>query len=208
MKLSDKIIIEQENLIIVEGMDDENFISVLLNYLDIENVEIVNIEGNNFRDYVPEIGKITGFDKVKILIIISDADNNANTAFNRIKRSIEQIEDYDLIPPNNRNTFNTERPMVGIYIITKGDSEEGMLEDLCLETIKHNNVMECVDSFSDCISNLGIELRNPAKSKCQTFLSAMPESVPHIGIAAQRGFWELNSEALDELKLFLSNLKS
>lgn len=50
MKLSDKTIIEKEKLIIVEGADDENFIKVLLKKLEIEDFEIINIEGNNFAD--------------------------------------------------------------------------------------------------------------------------------------------------------------
>ncbi len=208
MKLKEKSIIEKEKLIIVEGGDDENFIDALLKKLEINDVEIINIGGNNFDDYVPEIGKITGFDKVKQLLVIGDADNNSQTAFDRIKRSIEEIEDYNLIPPQVRNSFNNDLPQIGIYIITKPNSEEGILEDLCLETVKNHPVMKCVEIFCECISELDCEFENPSKSKCKTFLSGMPISVPHIGVGAQKNYWNLESEILDKLKSFLITIKS
>ena len=208
MKYSEKTVIEKEKLIIVEGNDDENFINTLLKKLEINDVEIINIGCNNFIDYVPEIGKTPGFGEVKQLLVIGDADNSSLTAFNKIKRSIEKIEDYDLIPPQEKNRVTNDLPQVGIFIITKPNSEVGMLEDLCLETVKDHPAMKCVELFCECISELNIKLENPSKSKCKTFLSGMPRSVPHIGTAAEANYWNLDSPILNELKSFLIVIKS
>lgn len=208
MTSTDKTSIESAKLIVVEGNDDENFIHAFLDELHIEGVEIFNIGGNNFKNDIPEIGKIPGFDKINYLAVIGDADESAENTFTKIKSSIEKIEDYEITPPSIKNTFNNNTIKVGIFIVSKSDSNEGMLEDLCLETVKTHKVMQCVNSFSECLSNLGIKQKNPSKSKCQTFLSAMTKSVPNIGIAAKKGYWDLKSEALSELKTFLLNFKS
>lgn len=208
MRLTDKTVIDTTKLIIVEGDDDERFIQELLRELNILDTEIINVGGNNFREYLPEIGKISGFASINQLAIISDADDDAHSTFQRIVNSINRIDDYDLVPPTERNTFCPGSPSVGVFIITKKDSEEGMLEDLCLASVEDHESMKCVDDFSECINRLGIVLRNPSKSRCQTFLSAMIHSVPHIGIAAQRGYWDFNSEALDGLKSFLTTFRT
>jgi hypothetical protein len=47
---------------------------------------------------------------------------------------------------------------------------------------------------------------NPAKARAKAFLAAMPESVPHVGLATRRGYWNLDHPSLNELKSFLARL--
>ena len=82
-----------------------------------------------------------------------------------------------------------------------------MLEDLCLETVKIHEAMACVDDFMKCVSTLRNPPLNPAKSKVQAFLASQPETVSSVGNAAQKGYWNIDSPVLDELKAFLENFR-
>ena len=48
---------------------------------------------------------------------------------------------------------------------------------------------------------------NIAKAKAQVFLAAMPELVKSVGVGAQKGYWDFNSEELTDLKSFINNLR-
>ncbi|MFH0822915.1 MAG: hypothetical protein V2B18_09205 [Pseudomonadota bacterium] len=67
--------------------------------------------------------------------------------------------------------------------------------------------MECVDSFMQCIMALDESPKNPAKAKAQAFLAVMPHLVKSVGIGALRGYWDLDSPELDDLKAFLEALR-
>ena len=84
-----------------------------------------------------------------------------------------------------------------------GSSENGMLEDLCLKTVKDNPAMKCVNSFIDCAKGLGEPPKNIAKAKAQAYLAAMPKILSSVGIAAQKGYWDLDSIELHDLKTIL-----
>jgi hypothetical protein len=111
------------------------------------------------------------------------------------------ITDYE-----NINQFSYGKPKIGIFIMP-GNSDTGMLEDLCLETVKDHPAMECVNTFIDCVSKLESPPNNLAKAKAQAFLAAMLNIVNSVGVAAQKQYWDFDSEVLTEIKTFLENLK-
>ena len=70
--------------------------------------------------------------------------------------------------------------------------------------------MECIDSFTDCIkkkenSNYKTPI-NIHKAKCRAFLSAMEKDTPSLGIATEKGYWNLNSDKLKPLLDFLKQV--
>ena len=88
-----------------------------------------------------------------------------------------------------------------------GNSDAGMLEDLCLKTVEHHPAMHCVELFIDCISKLEKPPNNITKAKAQAFLAAMPKLANSVGVGAQKGYWNFNSEELTDLKSFINNLR-
>ena len=89
-----------------------------------------------------------------------------------------------------------------------GRGVEGtMLEDLCLETVKDHSAMACVNEFVECAAALPDSPKNPSKAKCQAFLAAQPEMANCVGLGAQKGYWNLDSPALHELRGFLDHLR-
>lgn len=108
---------------------------------------------------------------------------------------------------------------VGIFILP-GNRETGMLESLCLQTVTNHPAMACVETFIDCLSER-IEKkpaseardhskiyfpRNVEKAKLLAFLACLHEPTNSIGLAAQKGFWPFDHEALSDLCNFLKQL--
>jgi hypothetical protein len=78
--------------------------------------------------------------------------------------------------------------------------------------VEDQPAMKCVNEFASCVSTLPVSPKNISKSKAAvfkalTFLAAQHENVDRVGLAAQKGYWNFDSPALDELKQFLSYLK-
>ena len=146
---------------------------------------------------------MTGFSDVKVLAIIRDADNDANAAFKSISNILRK---EGLKPATKVTQFSDGIPKIGIFIMP-GNSDAGMLEDLCLKTVENNPAMDCVRPFGNCISELEESPNNIVKAKAQAFLAAMPELANSIGVGAQKGYWNFKSEELTDLKSFIDNLR-
>ena len=197
-------VIHQKKLIAVEGQDEVNFFNALLRYLGIADFDVREVGGKlQFKNKLPALVRVSGFSDVEVLAIIRDADNNAEAAFKSIGDIMKKER---LKPPNQVNQFSDGSPKIGIFIMP-GNSDTGMLEDLCLKTVEHHPSMHCVEPFIDCISELENPPNNITKAKAQAFLAAMPKLANSVGVGAQKGYWNFNSEELTDLKSFINNLR-
>ncbi|MBF0344004.1 MAG: hypothetical protein HQL06_07220 [Nitrospirae bacterium] len=202
--------IKSERILAVEGKDEKNFFEALLKYLNIEGCEIRDVGGKyKFKKNLKGLTKTTGFKRLRYIAIIRDADESADSAFQSIVNILKELK---LPTPAKMNQFTTASPTdgmpaVGIYIMP-GNSETGMLEDLCLKTVYDNPALKCVERFIDCCSTtLSEQPKIVAKAKAQAFLSAMPDIVKSVGEGAAKGYWNFESDVLTDLKDFLQNLK-
>ena len=197
-------IIRKKKVIAVEGRDEVNFFNALLKHERITDFEIRDVGGKQqFKNKLPALVRMSGFTDVEILAVVSDADNDANAAFESIRNILKKEK---LKPPVQINQFSGGTPKIGIFIMP-GNSDAGMLEDLCLKTVENHPVMNCVNPFIDCISKLEKSPNNMAKSKAQAFLAAMPKLANSIGVGALKGYWDFDSEELTDLKSFIDNLR-
>lgn len=201
--------IKSKKVLAVEGLDEENFFDSLLKHLNITDFDIHKVGGKNqFPKKLPALLKTPGFfapDKsplVTHLAIVRDKDKDE-----ALKSIINIVTDAGLTPPTKNAEFSDAAPKVGIFIMP-GETVEGtMLEDLCLKTVENYPAMKCVDEFASCVSAMEPKPKNISKAKAQTFLAAQPEIANSVGVGAQKGYWDFESPALDELKQFLSHLK-
>lgn len=165
-------ILLKKKVIAVEGKDEVNFFDALLRYLGITDVEVRDVAGKeNFKLKLPALVRMSGFSDV--LAVIRDADDDANGAFESI-RDLLKKEGFE--PPAQMNQFSEGKPKIGIFIMP-GNSDRGMLEDLCLKTVEDHPAMKCVKAFIDCALKLDEKPKNITKTKAQAFLAAMPELV-------------------------------
>ena len=184
-------------------LEDKNFIEKFLEHENIEEVQVISLGGETKINLTFPLFFTRGdFDILRKLAIIRDADTNSNDKF-RSTRDI--LRNNGLNPPSSLNSFSNEDLSIGIFTITKPGFDHGMLEDLCLETVKDTEPMKCVEVFFECVEKLPIKPTNPSKSKCQAYRAALPKSYPSVGIAALNRVWPFEHKALDELRTFLQN---
>ncbi len=188
-------------IIAVEGRDEDNFFSALFDYLGISDIQIIIFEGKtNYKKRIKSITKVSGFSKVQSFALTRDADNNPPlSAFESIKNSLKQA---GLPIPESLNEFTETNPSVGVFIMP-GNSKEGMLEDLCLQSIEKFPVIDCIDSFIDCSEE---KPSNESKAKIMCYLATKGPSSSSLGLAAKQGVWDFDSESFTELKEFILNI--
>jgi hypothetical protein len=205
-KQSSPVPITKKKLLGVEGKDEIDFFEELFKHMGMENkVDLREVKGKyNFKKEIPLLKKATGFSGLEAIAIIRDADDSCRSAFESIKGVLKK---NNLLPPRKPGEFSQGNPKVGVFIMPD-NKNSGKLENLCLETVKGEEGMKCVDSFIGCANRL----ENPpkekdiSKAKVQAFLAIMPE-VPHrLGIGAKKGYWDFDSAPLEPLKNFLSEL--
>ena len=197
--------IQEEKVIVSEGDDDKHFITKFLEHEAIEEVQVISLGGESkIKKNFPLFFTRGNFDIIRKLAIVRDADSNSDAKF---RSTVDIVENNGLAPPVSINTFSNENPSIGVFIITKPGCNCGMLEDLCLETVKDTEEMKCVNKLFECVDKLDIILNNPSKSKCQAYRATLPISYPYIGIGALHGIWAYEHEILDDLRNFLLFLK-
>ena len=192
-----------EHLVVVEGTDDKHFFEALLSHVGVKGAQVRTVQGkDNFKNEVPALVKSVGFRSVRTLTIVRDADENADGAFSSATALLRHL---DLPYPRSRNSWAGGTPRVGVYVMP-GDFETGMLEDLFVLSLSDDQKIQCVEAFQGCVEQLGDPPRNPAKSKAQSILATMPEYTQSIGIAAKKGYWDLDASCIEGLRKFLSEL--
>jgi len=204
--------IQSKKLIAVEGQDEVHFLNKLLKKMKIQEVEVREVGGvDKLPKKIPALVRTRGFSDVEVFAIIRDADNkNAESAFRSVKNLLaneELLKPGKL--PDKPGQFSNGNPRIGIFIMPD-NSSQGMLEDLCLQSVKDHPVKECVDDFIKCTEkrvDTSKKPRNLAKAKVQAFLAVMPEIANSVGIAAEKDYWNFNSKEFSKLKSFLNNLK-
>lgn len=92
----------------------------------------------------------------------------------------------------------------GIFIMPN-NLNNGMHEDLCLESIKNSAIMDCVDDYINCIPHKAANFKY-SKAKTQVFLASKTDIAKSVGISAQKGYWDFNNPCFNSIKDFLINL--
>ncbi|MBU1862549.1 MAG: hypothetical protein KKH94_02660 [Candidatus Omnitrophica bacterium] len=203
----DKIEIKKDKLLLVEGNDDQNFFQKLIQEIALDSIQIISMNGKeNFR--APNLKSVIntpGFKEVKSLGIIRDADENAENTFNSI---CAVLKECGLPEPTQPMEITNTSLKVGILIIPPS-TEKGQIEDLCLSSLKDYSEMRCIDNYFKCLKKKLPSNKFPkelSKAKIQAFLASREESVPHLGIAAQRSYFPLSNDVFGGIKKFLRSL--
>ena len=197
-------------LLLVEGSDEVNFFDALCEHWGIVDIETVETGGKDkFKIELPTLLNAQGFENVEALGIVRDADLSSQSAVQSIQSSIRK---YNLpIPPGHNEYSQNETIKVGIYIMP-GNRDSGMLESLVLDTVEGHPVRICSDAYIESLrdhleQNPDINFpRNVHKARLQAYLAGMEKFIPGLGLAAKKGYFDLDSPALDEIKSFLVNL--
>lgn len=81
-----------------------------------------------------------------------------------------------------------------------------MLETLLCGTFANTDVDRCIDAFFRCAADYGHPVQHPEKARAHAYLATMPHPLVSVGVAAQKGYWDFDHEALDGVRRFLRAL--
>jgi hypothetical protein len=202
--------IDNPKILLVEGKDEIGFFEALCKKIDINDIQIIETGGKDkFKDELPAIKNSSGFEKVISIAVIRDADNSVDAAMNSVKYYLVK---NNLPSPSLSGEFKKIGTMkVGVFIMP-GNMCSGMLENLVLETVADNPVKISADKYIDELKetlNLSTSLKFPKnehKARLYAFLSGMEKYVPSLGMAAKKGYFNLDSPALDKIKKFINDI--
>ncbi len=200
----DHFVIEKTKLLLVEGDDEVNFFYALFKHMGVEEqIHVHNSGGkSNISRDIKKLAVSPNYDALTHVGIIQDADQSAFDAFRSVQNA---LRNRNMPFPDSMGGIVNGTPNIGVFIIPT-NSEEGMLEDLCLKTRSDHPAMECVEAFMLCLKNNVTDFpKNETKAKCMSFVAACTDA-HSLGIAAKRGCWNLDHECLSDLKEFIMGL--
>ncbi len=210
-------------VLLVEGQDEVKFFTVFSEHIGKKGVfDIIDMNGKDHFVHVlkvclqrPKAHTITAY------VIVMDADNSHQSKFRSICDVLAR-HGNGLPIPERVGVYaydESQSKKVGIYIMP-GDSRDGMLEDLFLETVSDSPIMPCLDEYFSCLKgvlpqkpeNVPAESgkhfpKNASKTRALGFLAASYESVNTVGLAAQKKYWNFDHPTLTELRSFLGELE-
>ena len=197
--------ITQSKVIIVEGSDDENLISALIQYIGLSGIQIISCEGKPVMpSVIKTVRNMPDFEnKVTSLGVVRDANDVADRTFQSVCTALANAS---LSVPECPLAITDGIPRVSV-MIWPCDANKGILEDVCLQSIANYPEMMCVNQYFECLEKQGIEPSHKlSKAKVQTFLASGSEPYPHLGIGALKDRWPFDNNAFDKVKQFLTNL--
>ena len=207
--------IKKQHIIFCEGEDEKWFLIWFLNSQELadnpfysNDIQVISFGGNEELSDKLELLTITpGFETIKSLLVIRDAEKNAEGAVRKIQDSLGNVQ---LPVPDGPGKWAIDGKKVGFLLFPNCDQsvENGTLEDLCLSILKeegHSIILDKVQSF---LALLKEKHQRPFphefKSMLHTYFSVTDDFIGlKIGEAAKACAFDWNSDKLAFLKSFL-----
>lgn len=196
--------IEKPCLLIGEGIEELRFFTALFKHLGVQGVQVEQCAGKRaLKSYLGAQIVRSGFERVDSLVIVQDADDNAD---GRLTSVCEAVRACGLTPPNRHAEFSEGRPRVGVFIMPDG-TRPGMLESLCVNSVAEDAAMDCVRDFLKCVRDRSGRVPSPIE-KAQTHAWLASRDIPdkRLGEAAEAGYWPWGHAAFTGLVEFLRRI--
>jgi hypothetical protein len=204
--MSDKSLqLSQPKLLIGEGNEEVLFFRALLKHLQITDVQVEQYGGKQgLGTFLKQLYLITsGYQNLVSLGITRDADDSAKNAFESV---CGFLKNNNLPLPKKPQEIVGDKPKISVLIIPDYQ-DSGMLEDICLEAVKTDSAIQCIDEFFKCVSSqVGRIPGEMNKARLRVWLASQIKPDLRLGEAAQKGYFDWDSPAFEGLKQFLQNL--
>ena len=206
--------IVMQYVILCEGIDTENFLISYLNSSELEynkkfseTIQTFNFGGIYDLDtFILNLKNMEGFDKIKRLMILRDAENDVDQAIRMIKSTLRKAE---LPIPSECNSWETASEFKTAFTLMplcNSTPEPGALEDLCWKIlIDDYSVKDDVQTFVNEMKAKHNSIRSHEhKSKVHTFFSVNENFISlKTGEAAMAGAFNWSSPHLESLKALI-----
>lgn len=198
--------LSKPKLLIGEGSEEVLFFNALLKHLNITDIQVEQYGGKQaLGNYLKQVFLRPGFRDIVSLGITRDADECTKSAFDSTCGSLKNAK---LPVPNYPKEIMGDSPKVSILILPEYQ-DSGMLEDVCLEAIKTDKAIQCIDDYFQCVYNTAQRQPKPkdiSKARIRAWLSSQIEPDKRLGEAAKAGYLPWDSPAFDGIKQFLQAL--
>jgi len=179
-----------------------------LKFEKIEGVQVTDVGGKDkFKTRFKNINSEDSFSEIEKLGLIRDAEDlPAKSAFDSICSVLDSL---DLPKPSKVLEITDTVPQICVYIMPNNQSN-GILEDLCLQSLKNKPIINCISNFSACHEKIFLkeekEKYNPSKAKVISYLATRAPITNSLGVAAQNKYWDFNHECFKDIKNYLNKL--
>ena len=191
--------------VIVEGNDDLRLFRSLASHLNIPNIEVRHYGGiDNLRAFLRTLTTSPGFTSISSLAVVADANSSRE---NRVQKIQDALSNAGLPAPDAPLEIDSDGSTQVAFLVVPHDRGSGMIEDVCLDSVKVDPVMECVDSYFECIERSGASGPREtwaAKARLHAFLASRERPDLRLGEAAEAGIWHLEGDAFGPLRQLLT----
>ena len=197
--------ITSSSQLLVEGNDQRNFFEAMVEHLKLADIQIRNFGGvNELRSYLAAFVNMARFSAVRRIGIVRDAEKSAASAFQSVQSALRNA---NLPVPDRPAKVALGKPNVNVLVIPDS-AESGMLETLLCETFAGTPEDRCIDELFACVRPAGSDSgKGSAKARCRVWLATRPDpQLSSVGVAAKRGYWDLDHTALESTQAFLKTL--
>lgn len=191
--------------LLVEGRTAHVFFRALLKHLDPTQIQVQDFSGTQqLAGFLKALSNAPGFaDTVTSLGIVRDAEDSAQAAFQSVCGALDRA---GLPVPREPLEPVGEDLRIRVMILPDCHSR-GMLETLCLRSVRDNDVMRCVTEFFDCVRRESdTQPANMDKARTQVFLATRRRPGLLVSQAADAGYWPWDHPAFEPVRRFLSEM--
>lgn len=210
-----KVLPGMEHLILCEGQDEWSFLVTYLNSPALSDIPklstVVQVEdfgGNsNLKNQLELWTKAPGVDELKSIIVVRDAETNAEGAQQSIIHAFGAVNLPQ--PASPCQLVQSDSLTTGFILFPACNNTlvNGTLEDLCLSILEETDkqALQEINSFLADIKEKGVRtFPREFKTKAHTYLSITDKYVSlKIGEAAKAGAFDWTSNKLQSLRDFL-----
>jgi hypothetical protein len=181
-------------LLLVEGSDEECFWTAVLDVRAIGDIQVYGIGGKDkIRPNLKAVRNTPGFDDVRWLGVVQDADDDADAACDRIRGA---LRDAGLPFPDECWRLEPGDLTV-VACVLPGGGDTGNLELLVKRSLASQPAAACVDAYLECCGSAGSG--KFWKAWVHAYLASLDPPDKRLGHAALGGLLDLRSPVFDDL---------
>jgi len=190
---------EKPKIVVCEGLEEERFLPRLLSICGEltlnEGIQFVNCGGKwNLENFLKGARDFTGFNQVKSIGIILDADSQPEGAQPTFEKAQNALRSIQFPVPTQMGKPEVTIGKTAIIWVMPNNQDDGELEDLCLVALANHALIPCVQQIEECIARKTESPARSAKSRLYTLLAWLDRPgrrLAEISDSEMRS-WELN----------------
>ena len=195
--LHDTTIQVREQLILVEGPNDENLFLAILRQEGLDDrCQVLHYRSaGELSNVLALLVRDARFPAVRRIGLTRDSDNGAEAAIQSLSGAWKNAR-------AEMEVLNIEMP-APFFFALPDNRTKGRIEDICLRSVSGTANLLCAQEMLECALASGIGPRDREKALVAAYLSIMESPGLPLGVGAQRGYWKLESDAFRPLREFV-----